>query len=90
MTRKKKENEFVVDENMEVAKDDTASIVVETPVAAVVKPKAPLVVPMMTFDRYFISLGKPLHHKHGMAAYIGKLSKSKKTREAWDKMFKGY
>jgi hypothetical protein len=44
--------------------------------------------PMITFDRYFMALGKPMHHKAGMAAY-GSI-KGKKTKEAWDSLFKKY
>ncbi len=42
----------------------------------------------MTFDRYFISLGKPMHHKQGMVAYTN--TRGKKTKEAWTKIFKDY
>ena len=43
---------------------------------------------MITFDRYFLSLGKPGHHRAGMEAYTN--TKGKKTREAWEALFKHY
>ena len=43
---------------------------------------------MIMFDRYFMSLGRPMHHKAGMLAY--KNTKGKKTREAWKALFKDY
>lgn len=57
-------------------------------------PKSPNPVPSMknkmTFDRYFISLGRPTHHKSGMEAYLGNKAKGKKTKEAWDRLLKDY
>jgi hypothetical protein len=44
---------------------------------------------LITFDRYFIMLNKPAHHKRGMKAYL-KSIKGKRTKEEWDNLFKGY
>jgi len=43
---------------------------------------------LLTFDRYFASLGLPAHHKAGMATYVK--GSSKKSKEAWDLLFKNY
>lgn len=44
--------------------------------------------PMITFERYFMSLGRPMHHKAGLVAYCN--TKGKKTREAWKTLFEKY
>lgn len=44
---------------------------------------------MITFDRYFLLLGRPAHHKRGMIAYV-KSTKGRKTRAEWDRLFQGY
>ena len=43
---------------------------------------------MIMFDRYFMSLGRPMHHKAGMLAFCN--TKGKKTREAWKTLFAKY
>ena len=43
---------------------------------------------MIMFDRYFMSLGRPMHHKSGMVAYCN--TKGKKTRKAWETLFEKY
>ncbi len=55
------------------------------PTAKKVRPVPPQ---MITFDRYFLSLGRPMHHRAGLEAY--KNTKGKKTLEAWKKMFADY
>jgi len=55
------------------------------------KPAQPLVVePMLSFDRWFATTGKPAHHKLGMLAFIKGRSTGKRTKSSWDEMFKGY
>lgn len=47
--------------------------------------------PMLDFNRYFISTGKPPHHKAGMEAYLSERQlKGKKTKKAWDRLFQDY
>jgi len=55
---------------------------VQSPKVRPVPPK------LITFDRYFNSLGRPGHHKAGMMAYVN--TKGKKSREVWDSLFKDY
>ena len=44
-----------------------------------------------TFDLYFITTGKPVHHKSGMAAYLSVAqSRQRYTLEEWKKIFKDY
>jgi len=53
-------------------------------------PPAPAL-PLLTFDRYFASTGKPGHHKAGMAAYLQRRGgPARKTKEAWDSLFAQY
>lgn len=53
-----------------------------------VKKVRPKPEPTMTFDRWFISLGRPLHHKAGMVAFAK--TKGKRSSNAWYKLFKAY
>ena len=53
-----------------------------------VKKDPPAPPKMITFDRYFLSLGLPVHHRAGMAAYGN--TKGKKTLEAWKSLFASY
>lgn len=47
--------------------------------------------PLMNFDRYFATTGKPAHHKAGMAAYLSaKGGNVRKTRDAWASFFTKY
>jgi len=43
---------------------------------------------LLSFDRWFALQNRPKHHKSGMQAFAN--TKGKKTREAWDRIFKGY
>lgn len=44
-----------------------------------------------TFDRWFASLGRPIHHKAGMLAYLSKkASQGKKTVAEWERLFASY
>jgi len=52
------------------------------------KKEAPEPPQMLMFDRYFMSLGRPMHHKAGMLAFCN--TKGKKTREAWEALFEKY
>jgi hypothetical protein len=52
------------------------------------KVDAPKPPQMIMFDRYFMSLGRPMHHKAGMLAFCN--TKGKKTREAWQALFAQY
>jgi len=46
---------------------------------------------VFTFDRYFSSLNKPLHHKSGMKAFLkGRVANSKKTVAEWNRLFERY
>ena len=54
----------------------------EEPVVTIKPPQ------VVMFDRYFMSLGRPMHHKAGMLAYVN--TKGKKTREAWKALFAKY
>lgn len=71
-------------------KDELDYVVEET-----VEPSVPvsstsvLVEPLLTFDRFFLSLGRPMHHKKGIAAYVKNI-KGKKTVAAWNALLKGY
>lgn len=56
-----------------------------TEAVAAAPPKPPQ---MIMFDRYFMSLGRPMHHKAGMLAFVN--TKGKKTREAWEALFSKY
>lgn len=60
----------------------------EVVVLAPVKKVLPTPPVLITFDRYFTMLKKPMHHKLGMIAYAP--VKGKKTKEAWDLIFKNY
>lgn len=62
--------------------------VVEVVAPKPVKKERPAPPQMITFDRYFMSLGRPMHHKAGMAAFAN--VKGKKTVEAWDALFEKY
>lgn len=44
--------------------------------------------PVVSFDRWFSSTGKPQHHKAGMKAFAP--TKGKKTVAAWNAAFAGY
>ncbi len=66
-----------------MAKKEEKDIAEPLPVEVV---EAPIV---MSFDRYFLTLGRPQHHKRGMAAFV-KSVKGKKTQQAWELLFKGY
>lgn len=44
--------------------------------------------PMLTFDRWFATTGRPAHHKAGMRAYVN--VKGKRTKAFWDGLFKSY
>lgn len=75
------------DENLEeLTEEKWAEILAEDPVP--VKKERPAPPQMITFDRYFVSLGRPMHHKAGMAAFTN--TKGKKTIEAWDALFEKY
>ena len=50
--------------------------------------KAPVKVKLVTFERFFISSGRPLHHKAGMEAFTN--TKIKRTMEAWELVFAEY
>ena len=68
---------------------DIFDMIVEEPKVEVKKKKSVQPAPqMITFDRYFISLGRPLHHRAGMEAYAN--TKGKRTRESWGALFKNY
>lgn len=43
---------------------------------------------LLSFDRWFSLQNRPSHHKTGMKAFAG--TKGKKTKDAWDRIFKGY
>ena len=81
-------------ETSEFVTEDVSEIVVEKPKSeskesakAKSQPEPRI---LLTFDRWFAVQGKPLHWKAGMAAYIGKKSKGKKTVEEWDRLFAKY
>lgn len=45
-------------------------------------------VKLISFDAWFRTLGRPDHHKAGLKAYAK--TKGKKSKEAWDRLFKNY
>lgn len=46
---------------------------------------------LLSFDRYFATLGKPVHHKAGMKAFLKKgEGQGKKTQAYWELIFKNY
>ena len=53
-----------------------------------IMPPKKLSEPMLTFDRWFPTTGRPLHHKRGMAAYVN--TKGRRTKAVWDALFKKY
>ena len=56
-----------------------------TPVASTApKPK----VLLLTFDRWFATTGRPMHHKAGMKAYVNVTGK--RPKEFWDQLFAQY
>lgn len=44
--------------------------------------------PVVSFDRWFATTGRPQHHKAGMRAYAS--TNGKKTVAAWNAVFAGY
>ena len=45
----------------------------------------------LSFDRYFVSLGKPSHHKEGMRKFLPpRAIKGKRTVADWDALFVTY
>ncbi len=53
--------------------------------------RLPKLEPVFSFDRYFATLGKPIHHKAGMKAFVKKADlRSKKTVQAWNRIFAAY
>lgn len=70
--------------------EDEQKVALTSPPPGVPAKKAPPapVEPLLTFDRWFISLGRPSHHKAGMQAY--RPTKGRKTKAAWDRLFKDY
>lgn len=45
---------------------------------------------LLTFDRYFLTLDRPLHHKAGMEAFAKNKIKQKRTASMWNKIFANY
>lgn len=45
---------------------------------------------LLTFDRYFLTLSRPLHHKAGMVVFAKNRTKQKRSVAQWDKIFKDY
>lgn len=43
---------------------------------------------LVTFDRWFRTLGRPEHHKRGMRAFAS--TDGKRTVAAWNQLFKNY
>ena len=88
MTKKKtKENLESVEEvvpEKEVAPEPVKPAVVVRKAAHTV-PKSE---PVMTFQRWFATLGKPAHHKAGMMAFTS--TSGKRTPAAWNAAFKNY
>ncbi len=86
MSKKKEKDleelEYVLDE---IVEDTGESAVVTFKVAPKEAVKPPQ---MITFDRYFTSLGRPMHHKPGMEAFCK--TKGKKARPAWEALFAKY
>jgi hypothetical protein len=75
--------------------DNTEPLVIEvssTP-APVVTTLAPApVVPLLSFDRYFSTTGKPAHHKAGMRAFLTSsgTTDQRRTKDDWEKIFANY
>jgi hypothetical protein len=56
-------------------------------------PPAPPPEPVMSFDRYFQTTGRPFHHKAGLLAYLqaaGSGTGGKRTKNQWDAIFAQY
>lgn len=46
---------------------------------------------MVSFDRWFATTGRPVHHKLGMKVHISKAQiQGKRTVSAWNELFKKY
>jgi hypothetical protein len=45
---------------------------------------------LMSFDRWFATTGKPIHHKAGMLTYLRNTFLGKRTKADWDNLFKAY
>ena len=62
----------------------------DAPVEAPARPKA-RPVPVLSFDRWFASTGKPAHHKAGMHAGLSRgVLRMKRTVAAWNALFENY
>lgn len=47
--------------------------------------------PVMNFDRWFATTGRPAHHKAGMRAFLGpRRVNGKKTVAEWERLFRTY
>lgn len=82
-TKDSKKNDFDLEEEAAPAPAKAQS---PAPAPAPAAPAAPE--PVVSFDRWFASLGRPQHHKAGMKAYAS--TKGKKTVTAWIAVFAGY
>lgn len=66
------------------------SFIEAEPVAPEKKEAAPPEL-MLSFDRYFSTLGRPDHHKAGMKAFLKKgQAQGKKAKSYWEQLFKTY
>jgi hypothetical protein len=50
----------------------------------------PAKTPLMSFDRWFATTGKPIHHKSGMLVYLRNTFLGKRTKADWDNIFMAY
>lgn len=67
---------------------DKVETKVENPVAAKTKVEVKSAIQLISFDRWFLTTGRPAHHKAGMRAYSN--TKGRRNKAAWDQLFKNY
>ena len=56
------------------------------PVGKAIRKVSPI--PLLSFDRWFETTGRPPHHKRGMRAYTA--MRGKHPKKFWDQLFAGY
>ncbi len=87
----KNEDKEEKEEKAVIEKRKKEIVIVSQPPTKKQEIEKPKPIPVMTFDRYFATLGKPDHHKAGMRAYLSVRNlKGKKSVEAWNRLLDGY
>ena len=96
MTRRnKKKSPVALDETLETVEErlpepELAPVFIPAPTPPP-KPARAKPEPVFSFDRYFASLGKPIHWKAGMRAWLSRrAAKGKRTVAEWNRQFIDY